>query len=72
MASSAQRVTTVDTEECEENKTFSMEIDPVQLDETQLITLKLESANYIQFQADTAQCDVIPLDYSVQESNRRS
>ena len=50
MASSAQRVKAVDTEECEENKTFSMEVDPVQLDETQLITLKLESANYIQFQ----------------------
>jgi len=51
--------------ECGENETFPMEVTPVQLDETQLITLELESDNYIQFQADIAQCNVIPLDYSV-------
>ena len=67
-----QRVKAVDMEECEEDKTFPMEVAPVQLDETQLVKLKLESHNHIQFQADIAQCNVIPLDYSVQESNRRS
>jgi len=57
-----QRVKAVDTEECEEDEIFPMEVAPVQLDDTQLVTLKLESGNYIRFQADTgAQCNVIPL-----------
>ena len=34
----------------------------VHLDDSQLVTLKLESGNYLRFQADTgAQCNVIPL-----------
>jgi len=57
-----QRVRTVDTEELEENEVFLMKVAPVQLDDTQLVTLNLESGNYIQFQADTgAQCNVLPL-----------
>ena len=57
-----QKVKAVDTEECEEDETFPMEVSPVQLDDIQLVTLKLESGNYICFQADTgAQCNVIPL-----------
>ena len=32
------------------------------MDDSQLVTLKLESANYLRFQPDTgAQCNVIPL-----------
>ena len=56
-------VRAVDTEECkEDDETFPMEVAPVQLDDTQLVTLKLDSGNYIRFQADTgAQCNVILL-----------
>ena len=39
------------------------EISAVTLDDAQLVTLKLESGNCLQFQPDTgAQCNVIPLD----------
>jgi len=39
-----------------------MEVAPVLLDDTQLVTLKLKSGNYVRFQADTgAQFNVIPL-----------
>ena len=35
----------------------------VSLDDSQLVTLKLESGNYLRFQVDTgAQCNVIPLE----------
>ena len=38
------------------------EISAVTLDESQLVTLKLESGNYLRFQPDTgAQCNVVPL-----------
>ena len=39
-----------------------MEVAAVQLDDSQLVTLKMKSGNYICFQPDTgAQCNVIPL-----------
>ena len=39
-----------------------MEVAPVQLDDTQLVTLKFESGNYIRLQVDAgAQCNVLPL-----------
>ena len=38
------------------------EISAVTLDDSQLVTLKLESGNYVRFQPDTgAQCNVVPL-----------
>ena len=38
------------------------EIAAITLDDSQLVTLKLESGNYLRFQPDTgAQCNVVPL-----------
>ena len=38
------------------------EISAVTFDDSQLVTLKLESGNYLRFQPDTgAQCNVVPL-----------
>lgn len=38
-------------------------ISAVYLDDTQLVTLSLESGNYLHFQPDTgAQCNVIPVE----------
>jgi len=57
----SQRVRAVDIEEDEE--VFPMEVAAVELDDSQLVTLKLESGSYNRFQADTgAQCNVIPLE----------
>lgn len=47
-------------EEAEE--TFPVHIAAVALDDAQLVTLRLESGNYMRFQADTAQCNVLPVD----------
>ena len=56
----SQRIRVVDNEE--DDEAFPMEVAAVQLDDSQLVTLKLESGNYIRFQADTGtQCNVIPL-----------
>ena len=47
----------VDEEDDEE-----VDVSTDSLDKEQLVTLKLESGNYIRFQADTgAQCNVIPV-----------
>ena len=44
------------------DEVFPTEVSAVHLDDSQLVTLKLESGNYLHFQADTgAQCNVIPL-----------
>ena len=45
------------------DKVFGVEeISAVTLDDSQLVTLKLESGNYLRFQPDTgAQCNVVPL-----------
>ena len=40
-----------------------MEVSAVALDDSQLVTLRLESGSQIRFQADTgAQCNVVPLE----------
>ena len=44
-------------------ETFPMEVSAVALDDSQLVTLRLESGSHIRFQADTgAQCNVVPLE----------
>ena len=44
-------------------RSFPTEISAVNLDDSQLVTLKLESGNFLRFQVDTgAQCNVIPLE----------
>ena len=45
------------------DEVFGVEgISAVTLDDSQLVTLKLESGNYVRFQPDTgAQCNVVPL-----------
>lgn len=41
---------------------YQIEVAAVKLDDSQLVTLKLESGNFIRFQPDTgAQCNVLPL-----------
>ena len=55
-----QRVRALDNED---DEVLPMEVAAVELDNSQLVTLRLESANYIRFQADTgAQCNVILLE----------
>ena len=59
-------VRTVD-DECEydegEEVFNTYDISTINLDDSQLVTLKLESGNYLRFQPDTgAQCNVIPID----------
>ena len=45
-----------------DDEVFPMDVSAVQLDDSQLVTLKLDSGNYLRFQVDTgAQCNVIPL-----------
>ena len=44
------------------DEVFPVNVSAVQLDDSQLVMLKLESDNYLHFQVDTgAQCNVIPL-----------
>ena len=44
-------------------ETFPMEVLAFTRDDTQLVTLRLESGSHIRFQADTgAQCNVVPLE----------
>ena len=52
-----------ETEETECHKIYGIsDIAAVQLDDSQLVTLKLKSGNYLRFQPDTGtQCNVIPL-----------
>ena len=41
---------------------YQTDVTAMKLDDSQLITLKLESANFVHFQPDTgAQCNVMPL-----------
>ena len=41
---------------------YQIEVSAVRLDDTQLVTLRLESGNFVRFQPDTgAQCNVLPL-----------
>ena len=42
---------------------YQTQISEINIDESQLVTLKLESGNYLRFQVDTgAQCNVVPLE----------
>ena len=55
-----RHVRAVESEDPDE--VFPMDVSAVQLDNSQLVTLKLESENYLCFQADRgAQCNVVPL-----------
>ena len=55
-----KHVRSLDSDDLDE--VFPMDVSAVQLDDSQLVTLKLESGNYLRFQVDTgAQCNVIPL-----------
>ena len=56
-----------------------IEVSAVRLDDSQLVTLRLESGNFVRFQPDTgAQCNVLPLhvykkaskDYKLEKVNR--
>ena len=43
-------------------ETFPMEVSAVTVDDSQIVTLRVESGNHIRFQVDTgAQCNVVPL-----------
>ena len=47
---------------------YQTQISEISIDDSQLVTLKLESGNYLRFQVDTgAQCNIVPLE-AVQES----
>ena len=47
---------------------YQTQISEISVDDSQLVTLKLESGNYLRFQVDTgAQCNIMPLE-AVQES----
>ena len=61
-----QTARVIELDETEETKCHEIygisDIAAVQLDNSQLVTLKLKSGNYLRFQPDTgAQCNVIPL-----------
>ena len=46
----------------EAGEIYQIEVAAVKLDDSQLVTLKLESGNFVRFQPDTgAQCNVLPL-----------
>ena len=45
-----------------QRRCFPTQISAINLDDSQLVTLKLETGNFLRFQVDTgAQCNVIPL-----------
>ena len=57
-------VRAVDNDESEPEVYNAENISVVDLDDSQLVTLKLESGNYLRFQPDTgAQCNVIPVHF---------
>ena len=47
----------------EGDEIFQTQVSEISIDDSQFVTLKLESGNYLRFQVDTgAQCNVVPLD----------
>ena len=51
-----------DDEDDEAGEMYQIEVSTVRLDDSQLVTLRLESGNFVRFQPDTgAQCNVLPL-----------
>ena len=60
--SSRSSVRAIDEKIGDTNEVFPTQIAAVKLDDSQMVTLKLESGNFLRFQVDTgAQCNVIPL-----------
>lgn len=58
----SKEVKATDLEDDEAGEMYQIEVAAVKLDDSQLVTLKLESGNFIRFQPDTgAQCNVLPL-----------
>ena len=56
-------VRAVDNPDSDSEVFYADHISAVDLDDSQLVTLKLESGNYLRFQPDTgAQCNVIPME----------
>lgn len=57
-----KEVKATDLEDDEAGEMYQIEVAAVKLDDSQLVTLKLESGNFVRFQPDTgAQCNVLPL-----------
>ena len=55
-------VKATDLEDEESGEMYQTEVAAVKLDDSQLVTLKLESGNFVRFQPDTrAQCNVMPM-----------
>ena len=58
----SKEVKATDLEDDEAGEMYQIEVAAMKLDDSQLVTLKLESGNFIRFQPDTgAQCNVLPL-----------
>lgn len=58
----SKEVKAADLEDEEASEMYQTDVAAVELDDSQLVTLKLESGNFVRFQPDTgAQCDVMPL-----------
>ena len=50
-------------DEDDSDKVFPTQISAINLDDSQLVTVNLESGNFLQFQVDAgAQCNVMPLE----------
>ena len=58
----SKEVKLTDLEDDEAGEMYQIEVSTVRLDDSQLVTLRLESGNFVRFQPDTgAQCNVLPL-----------
>ena len=58
----SKEVKATDLEDDEAGEMYHIEVAAVKLDDSQLVTLKLDSGNFIRFQPDTgARCNVLPL-----------
>ncbi|PFX15885.1 Retrovirus-related Pol polyprotein from transposon 17.6 [Stylophora pistillata] len=58
----SKEVKAANLENEEASEMYQTDVAAVELDDSQLVTLKLESGNFVRFQPDTgAQCDVMPL-----------
>ena len=65
----SKEVKATDLEDEESGEMYQTEVAAVKLDDSQLVTLKLESGNFVRFQPDTgAQCNVMPLQVYIKAS----
>ena len=63
-------VTPVDNPDSDSEVFYADHISAVDLNDSQLVTLKLESRNYLHFQPDTGvQCTVIQVEYAFEHSS---